>query len=344
MSKTKNNGLNIKWLQIIVTAIITGLISLIVAIVVFNYTTEKVELVYEEFPISTFKNNHTKVGIINYSIRNSGQKTAKDVIFLIELPENAVIKEPNIKTSNTLTEYKIERKSNNSIVYKIELLYPSETCNFSFLAENILTKKNVNVELRSKESIGKLFTPSDDSVSPIVVYISLTIGIVLIILIFVLLFSIKKVANAIRFFRKQLSKESEIEERKVNDIITQGVDYCDMGLIDDSIIVLLKGKYLHPEASSIHSNLARAYAKKGNFSKAKAEYNIAEKLIDSEADEIIFHYTKAHYYAIKGEKIKMIEALKKAQSVDKNKVIEKMKLDDEFDNYQEDTDFKKLIE
>jgi len=344
MNKSKKNGLNIKWLQIFVTAIITGLISLIVAIVVFNYTTEKVELVYEEFPISTFKNNHTKLGIINYSIRNNGQKPAKDVIFLIELPESATIKEPNIKTSNKLTKYEIERKSTNSILYKIESLYPYETCNFSFLAENILTKENVNVELRSKESIGKLYTQSNDSISPIVVYISLIIGVVLIILILVLLFSIKKASNAFRLFRKKLSQESEIEERKVNGIIEQGVDYCDMGLIDDSIVVLLKGKYLHPEASSIHSNLARAYAKKGNFDKAEAEYKIAEKLIETDSDEIILHYTKAHYFAIRGEKEKMLESLKKAQSVDKQRVIEKMKLDDEFDNYHEDTDFKKLVE
>jgi Flp pilus assembly protein TadD len=117
-----------------------------------------------------------------------------------------------------------------------------------------------------------------------------------------------------------------------------------MGMSKESIRVLRKGKYLHPESASIHSNLGRAYARNSKMDLANVEFKIAEKLIKNEADELIFNYTKAHYYALNEEKVKMIEHLTKAKVLNKEIVIEKVMLDDEFNSFKDDGAFLKLME
>lgn len=338
----KENKLKIEWIQIILTAIITGLVSLIVAIIVFNYTNEKVELNYVEFPISSYQSDSTKISIVNYSIKNNGLKTATGIQFLIQLPNGAKIKEPNIKLSNSLTRYEILHKDEATVVYELDNLYKNENANVSLLVENLQKNTVEKVELRCNENIGGLLDESKKTASPTLIYICLILLVVFIILLVVVIFGIKSTAKSFKLLKKHLNEQSDIEEQKVRDIITQGVEYCDMGMIDDSIRVLIKGKYLHPESSSIHSNLARAYSRKGDFKKAESEFNVAEKIMQDDSDKLIFHYTKAHYYALKNEKESMLKHLKAAHGFDKDRVCEKMCLDDEFDNFQNDIDFLNL--
>lgn len=337
-------NLNIKWIQIIITALITGLISLIVAIIVFNYTTEKSELIYEEFPVSSFENNNTNVCILNYAVKNIGNKTANDIEFLISLPETAIIKEPNIKLANSLTKFQIQQKEKNRVHFCVTSLYQYENFNISLLVENLTSDSKIRVELRSKECLGKRYSDTNESISPTLIYVLLVLAIALIILLLVIIFAARKAIKAMKFFRKELNKQADLEEQKIRNIIDQGVEYCDMGMVDDSIRVLLKGKYLHPESSSIHSNLARAYAKNGDFEKAEIEFKIAEKTMLDDSDKLIFHYTKAHYYALKNDKANMFIFLKKAQEYDKERVCEKMLIDEEFEKYHEDVDFMALKE
>lgn len=343
MTKEKTSQ-EINWKQIVITSIITGLVSLAVAIVVFFYTTEKTELTYEEFPISTFQSNETELSILNYTIKNIGQKKAENVKLYIQLPLNSRIKEPKIESNNPLVEYKIVKQEKNLIIYQVNSLYQFDNLNLSLLVENLKNKNGVKIEVRGNNSVGVLNDNNEKNISPVVLYITLVLVIIFIILLIVLIATARKAIKAFRFFRKKLNQESEIENRKVSDILTQGVEYCDMGMTEESIKVLIKGKYLHPESSSIHSNLARAYARNGQMDKANVEYNISEKLIKDETDEMIFNYTKAHYYALTNDKESMISHLKKAIGIDKERVAEKIMLDDEFDNYKEDADFLALNE
>lgn len=340
----KNIEQNVNWPQIIITAIITGLVSLIVAIVVFYYTTEKTELIYEEFPISTFQSDQTELSILNYSVKNVGQKTAKNVRLYVKLPNSAIIKEPNIKVNNALTKYAVIDRKDNLIVYNISSLFQYDNFNISILAENLVSNDEVSVEVRSDESVGKLFEESENEVSPVFIYVAVILIIIFIILVVVLIFTAKRAIKAFGFLRKRINKETDIENRKVKDIITQGVDYCDMGMQKESIKVLRKGKYLHPESSSIHSNLGRAYAKNSEFEKAEVEFKIAEKLIKDDTDKLIYNYTKAHYFALLDKKQLMIEHIEKAQKFGKDRVQEKMMLDDEFNKYKDDSEFLELTE
>jgi len=343
MTKNKNTQ-EINWKQIIITAIITGLMSLAVAIIVFFFTTEKTELIYEEFPISTFQSNETELSILNYTVKNIGQKKANNVKIYIKLPESSYIKEPNIELNNSLAEYKILKQEKNLIIYEINTLYQYDNLNLSLLVENLKVRQGIKIEIRGEDSIGTLNNNNDNSISPIVIYTTLVLLIIFIILLIVLVLIANKAAKAFRFFRKKLNEESEIEDRKIRDILTQGVDYCDMGMSKESMRVLKKGKYLHPESSSIHANLARAYARNSQMDKAIIEYKIAEKLIKNDTDKLIFNYTKAHYFALINDKDNMIIHLKEAKKLDKDRVLEKIMLDDEFDAYKSDNEFLLLIE
>jgi len=343
MTKEKASQ-EINWKQIVITSIITGLVSLAVAIVVFFYTTEKTELTYEEFPISTFQSNETELSIVNYTIKNRGQKKAENVKLYIELPPISRIKEPKIESNNPLVEFKIVKQEKNLIIYQVNSLYQFDNLNLSLLVENLKNKNDIKIEVRGNNSVGTLNDNNEKNISPVVLYITLVLVIIFIILLIVLITTARKAAKAFKFFRKRLNEESEIEDRKVADILTQGVDYCDMGMSEESMKVLIKGKYLHPESSAIHSNLARAYTRNGQMEKAIIEYNIAEKLIKGETDEMIFNYTKAHYFALNNDKESMISHLKKARDIDKERVIKKIMLDDEFDSYKNDAEFLALNE
>ncbi len=340
----EKKNLNIQWTQIIVTAVITGLVSLIVAILVFNYTNDSTELYYEEFPVSAFENNSTQIGILNYSIRNTGRKTAADVLFLVSLPENATIKEPNISTSSLLVQSQIHQVASNKIIFEVASLHQYESFNISLLAENIDNNSGIKVELKSVDSLGTKFEQKDDSLSPTAIYIIVTIIILAIILFAVLIFGVGKAIKLFKNLNQQLDRENEIEQRKVHDIMSQGVEYCDMGLCEDSIRVLRKGIYLHPEASGLHSNLARAYARTGKFKEAESEFRVAEKLIDGETDQMIFYYTKAHFYALSNNPDKVIEYLKLAMKIDRDRVREKMLLDEEFIDLRTAYEFTSLQE
>jgi tetratricopeptide (TPR) repeat protein len=341
MNNEEKSGIN--WKQIVYTAVITSLFSLIVGLSIYYLTQKKPELVYEEYPSSNFTGENNNLGIINCRISNIGSKEASNILCKFSFDPTFVIKDAKILTSNCLLSYKeIQNNCNYTKQYSFQLLNPKENCSFSFLVDNYKQNSKVMIALRGDGVNGKLLDLSEEKeITTGNIIVILVIGLLVIfilMLVFGVRYSIKKTKKLI----EKLEKHTDNERKKAFDAINIGVEYCDMGLIDESIAMLKKSIYQFPEESSSHSNIARAYAYKQDFKKALMEIKIAEKLLKDDMDKLVFYYTSAQVYSLKNEKTESLKNLKKAYEIDPIRVYEKCQLDDDFDNIKDESSFKEL--
>src|SRR5258706_13235639 len=88
-----DNNRNIAWGQVAISALITALLSFIVGISLFHYTSKSPDLVYEVFPPAYFTKQATQVSIYSARVENVGSKEADDVQVYLELPSSANIQD-----------------------------------------------------------------------------------------------------------------------------------------------------------------------------------------------------------------------------------------------------------
>lgn len=146
----------IVWAPVVISALITALLSLAVGIGIFHYTSKTPELTYTTFPVSGFRAPNKSLTIYNVQIENSGNKEAEDVQVSFTFPSGANVADYNLDPSAKTIKYSISDTNDlTNAVFNFPLLNPTESCKFSFLAENAKTG-NVEVDLRGKGAIGEI--------------------------------------------------------------------------------------------------------------------------------------------------------------------------------------------
>jgi hypothetical protein len=121
----------INWVQIIVTAVITGVITIIAGMILFNLQTKKPKLTYQVPETSPFQGTGQNFAIYNVSLSNSGGTAINSVIGVIQVP-NSSLSDMRISAPSSL-------KYTTSIVkdmltLEIPNLNPSDTLSISILA------------------------------------------------------------------------------------------------------------------------------------------------------------------------------------------------------------------
>jgi len=332
----RQNRLN--WVQILISASLTALLSLVVSIVVFNYTHDKPKLIYEIFPISSFVSDKTELGIYNVQILNDGSKEAEEITCDFNFAKGTKIIESKIEPSSSAISYNtINDSIKNKLTYKFPMLNPSENCKFSFLIENF-KETELHLSLRAKGIIGVLRNTSENDKD-----FSEKDSKIIILVLPMLMIMVVLMSGLLFVFIRSRGWFEGSKETNIHPQINVAVDYCDMGLFEESISLLKKCIYKNSIISSSHSNLARAYANTKEFDKAFMELEIAKRTISNDVDKLVFLYVSAQVYALKNDKIESIKFLRQAIEINKKECIEKAKIDDDFNNIRNEKEFIQLI-
>lgn len=170
------------WAPVVISALLTALLSLAVGIGIFHYTSKAPELTYTTFPVSGFRAPNKSLTIYNVQIENSGNKEAEDVQVSFTFPSGANVADYNLDPSAKTIKYSISDTNDlTNAVFTFPLLNPTESCKFSFLAENA-KPGNVEVDLRGKGTIGEIHKiKSERPLSYLIIY-NIVSGIILIII------------------------------------------------------------------------------------------------------------------------------------------------------------------
>ena len=338
MASSRSDKNKLEWTQIIISAFITAILSLIASLSFWYFTKEKPELTFEVFPISSFYSKKTELSILNVKIENEGSKEAENVVCVYHFPKDSEIMEINIEPSSNAIKY-ISEKINEVYkrAYSVPMLNPQEYLKFSFLVKNIKNSNDIEIGLRGKGVVGntKQVTKIKKSNIEENFIVMATLIIIMTIMMFSLLLMIRR-----RSFVPMVS-----EKKEADDLVSTGVQYCDVGLFEDAVRIFKKSIYLNPDTPYAHSNLARAYANLNQFDKAYKALEIAEKLCenDDEQMKLIYHYTSAQVFSLDQNKDKAIEMLKLAMGININRCIEKAKVDEDFSNIRNTEEFEELI-
>lgn len=121
----------INWAQIIITAVITGIVTILVGMLLFNLQTRKPKLTYEIPETSPFQGKDQNFAIYNVSFYNNGGTVINDVTSVIQVP-NASLSDikvsaaPSLKYTTNIT--------NDILTLEIPNLNQAETISVSILA------------------------------------------------------------------------------------------------------------------------------------------------------------------------------------------------------------------
>jgi hypothetical protein len=135
----------INWGQIIVTALITGVVAIATGMILFKLQTRQPNLTYESSTTSPFHGTEQDFAVYNVSISNNGAVPVDDVVGLIEVKNSLfedyrIIHEPSLQID--------EEISLGSITIRIPELNPNETIDISVLAtskDDLPNKPDVSV-------------------------------------------------------------------------------------------------------------------------------------------------------------------------------------------------------
>lgn len=141
------------WKSIIVTALITGLVTVITGTILFWWQDKEPELTYNYIKSIPFEGSGNKVFIQQFEITNSGDETAENISLSITFPESTIDKS-NIRIDNAIKH--IKKIEDNVITLTIESLNPSEGLSLSVLLQG-KTKvlSDPIVSLRAKGVVGE---------------------------------------------------------------------------------------------------------------------------------------------------------------------------------------------
>jgi len=159
-----NSNHNIAWGQVILSALVTALLSLVGAIAFYHYTKTAPDLVYEVFPPAHFTTQETQISIYSARVENAGNKEAEDVQVYFEFPSSANIQDMKIEPNLTSIGYTV---SQPEIANNREISFPrlNQQENVRFL---ILVDKGeaaqLKVEVRGKGVTGHTDRKEESSI------------------------------------------------------------------------------------------------------------------------------------------------------------------------------------
>ena len=105
-----------------------------------------ISLQYEIFPVSYFKKDSLQLPIVNIKILNSGRKECEDVAINISFGSKIVANDYSIqKSSESIVVKQVGKAS-----YLIPYLNPAEQIVYSFLINEAVDEKKIQVDLRGK--------------------------------------------------------------------------------------------------------------------------------------------------------------------------------------------------
>lgn len=154
------------WKSIIATALITGVVTVVTGVFLFWWQTEKQELTYNSIQSIPFDDASNRLFIQQVEIKNSGDKPAEEVVFIVSFTDE-IIQKSKITIDNAISHQKAS--NDKSIQLKIDNLNPGEGANISLLYQSPNSQSTgAAISLRAKGITGKLIGSSQkDSKVPI---------------------------------------------------------------------------------------------------------------------------------------------------------------------------------
>ncbi|MCP4262120.1 MAG: hypothetical protein GY774_32160 [Planctomycetes bacterium] len=80
----------INWRQILITAIITGIITVISGVILFKIQEREPRLTYSTIDTIPFEGPNKVVGIYNVVLKNEGEKELKDVVCVVKINKSKI--------------------------------------------------------------------------------------------------------------------------------------------------------------------------------------------------------------------------------------------------------------
>ncbi|MEE1961195.1 hypothetical protein V1387_00770 [Allomuricauda taeanensis] len=147
------------WKQIIYTAIITLLVTILSGILVNWYTLKNInvskneELVYEVKNISRFKSDSLNISIYNIIVSNIGNVKSEDVSLKLDFNEPIEIIDLTSNLERTEEIIKPVNNENQQLIYTINKLFPKDNFTASIALKNSI--ENPKVILQSNNIVGR---------------------------------------------------------------------------------------------------------------------------------------------------------------------------------------------
>ena len=151
----------INWTQIIVTAVLTGLVTIITGMILFNLQTNKPKLTFDAPETSPFQGTGKNFAIYNVTISNTGGTNIGNVVGVIQIPDSS-LDEIKVTAAPSLN-YKTNITS-GTLTVDIPDLNPTESLTVSILATSQSEmNKSPDVSVRGTGIIGEKKTSSDNA-------------------------------------------------------------------------------------------------------------------------------------------------------------------------------------
>ena len=205
---------NFNFKAIMVSAIVSTAFTIIGALAISFLSNKAPALQYEILPVSYFKRDSIQLSIINIKVLNSGEKECEDVAMNIDFGSKIKPNDYSIQKSSSSIGIKQKFDSTTGkISYSTPYLNPKEQIVFTFLLNEVIDYKNVQVDLRSKGLNGEQIVLLDETLGIPYVLILGTIGMFVMAIVFtsVVVFHQRKVIK----YERQLQKLDKAEINKL---------------------------------------------------------------------------------------------------------------------------------
>lgn len=135
----------VNWGQILVSALVTGIVAIITGTILFRLQTREPKLVYQASATSPFRGSDQNFAIYDVEISNRGSASIHDVTALVEVPSSEIedyriSADPTLRTSET--------DSDGGLEIRVPELNPGEQVGISVLAtsdEDLPTRPDISV-------------------------------------------------------------------------------------------------------------------------------------------------------------------------------------------------------
>ncbi|MDO9391375.1 MAG: hypothetical protein Q7U71_06340, partial [bacterium] len=154
------------WKSIFITAVVTGVVTIATGTFLYWVQTEKPQLTYNSIQSIPFDDVSNKLFIQQIEIKNTGNKTAEEIVLMIKFTDE-VIQKSQITIDNAIPNQKII--NDKYIQLNITNLNPGEGAKISVLYQSSCAQSNgASISLRAKGITGKsIGTGQKDSKMPI---------------------------------------------------------------------------------------------------------------------------------------------------------------------------------
>lgn len=184
------------WKSILLTALITGIVTIGTGMLLFWWQTKEAKLTYNYVKSISFDDSENKVFIQQFEIANTGTQIAENISLIITFPQSTIEK-IKINIDNTIKYTK--KIEENSITLDIESLNPQENLSLSTLVKSKADSlSDPKISLRAKGLLGKKISDTKDTnITAIIIALGASYAGLLAAAIFMIL-TLKKARNKLR--------------------------------------------------------------------------------------------------------------------------------------------------